>query len=66
MADEYADVPLTRFELEDVYRFCNLSHRPGPTMVPCLIEQAKKIADGKKIEQGTKRAEAQTKQQIGH
>ena len=64
-ADDYAGVPLTRFELVDVYRFCSIAFRPGQSMVPCLIEQAEKIARGKKIQELSRNAEAATKLESG-
>ena len=60
-ADDLAGVPLTKFELVDVYRVCGIKFRPGQAMVPCIIDQAMKIAREKQIEQSSKQMEAITK-----
>ena len=56
-------VRFNRLELEDVYRFCNMTHQPGNAMIPCLFEQTEKLARGKDFQQGNRRSEAITRGQ---
>jgi len=63
-AGDLAGVPLTRFELVDVYRLCSIRFRPGRAMVPCIIDQATRIAREKQIEQSARQMEAVTKPEL--
>ena len=63
--NELSSVPLSRSELLAVYHACEIQFRPGQGMVPCLIDQAEKVARGKRIRQLSKSAQEEMRKQLG-
>ena len=63
-AEEASDVRFSAKELQNIFLFCDVAHRPGPRMMPCLNDQLEKMKLAKETQRNNERMEAVTRQQI--